>query len=487
MSKRISIKYTLLATTVIAAITLFFIPIYAIVQKNVYINLEKRHMTQFYQSLVSSVDFSDSDSISQFIGKSDISHYRIVVYNAKQKRVFTNRRSWNKEERRKERRIPKEFINEYFPNGQPQYSQHEDNPSDANITLRKIYYNENQRYYIFIQESLRNIGSIFSYINRVLIILLLLYILVCMTALFFTTQKITWSIQKLASIVKKFADKDYSVRFDEPLPEDEVGSLAKDFNQMADTIQDNIHSISNYNFLLKEDLNHLKKYENLRRKFVRNTTHELKTPLAIISSNVEMMALAKDSEKYDYYYNSAMEEIQKMSSLITNFLKYSTSETKVFQADFENINLSEALEHYCDKIAPTMRSKKLTFVRRIEEKLSVYASPIHLEQIFSNFITNAIFHASQKGHILVSLEAMEDIYHFSVYNDGTPIPEDQLDLIWEEFYSVNDRPSSNAGLGLFIVKEISVLNHTNCGILNHQQGVEFWYDFIPAGEEATPN
>ena len=478
MTKQISTKYTLLVTSVILIITFIFIPVYIVVQKNVYINLAKKHISLMYDNLVSSTDLSDYDALAEFF-KNDNSMrtYRVAIYNGQKKRIFSTDFFRKREVKENRRPIPDEFADEYSEKNVPEYSEYE--PDHAKLTLRKIYHAPDQDFYISIQANLENITSIFSYTNQFLILILIIYIFVCVISIYFAMVRVSESISKLTGVVKKFADQDYSVRFEEPIPTDEIGSLANNFNKMADTIQENINSIDNYNFLLKEDLNHLKEYENLRRKFVRNTTHELKTPLAIISSNVEMMSYTKDEAKRQYYYDSIMEEIQKMSMLITSFLKYSTNESEALQASFENINLSEIIGHLCDKITLTLQSKKIIFIRNIEERLFSNVSTIHVEHIFNNYLMNAISHTPQNGSIIISLQDMGERYRFSVYNDGKPIPKNQLPIIWNEFYTIGSSSTSNAGLGLFIVKEISVLNHTDCGIQNQDHGVEFWFDFIP--------
>ena len=89
MTKRISTKYTLLVTAVIIIISLIFIPIYIIVQKAVYIHSEKKHILQFYESLVSSVDLSDSDDIAKFFNNDSTHSYRTLIYNGQKKRIFS--------------------------------------------------------------------------------------------------------------------------------------------------------------------------------------------------------------------------------------------------------------------------------------------------------------------------------------------------------------------------------------------------------------
>ena len=118
------------------------------------------------------------------------------------------------------------------------------------------------------------------------------------------------------------------MRYKGKVHKDETGRLALSVNRMADNLQDQINDLNNYNFVLKEDNSRMLEYESMRKNVIRNITHDLKTPLAIISCQVEMMNSCEDSEKKDFYYQSAMEEIQKMSLMISEVLGLTLSERK---------------------------------------------------------------------------------------------------------------------------------------------------------------
>ncbi len=477
MTKSISTKYALLTVILITAVTLVFVPVYFFVHKSMYIRLETNDMYEFCDTFNNSVSFSDNDSIEDYLDDYNKKAYTITIYDETQNRIFTTLR-WRKNNPRnmQDKKIPIQHISEYSAEASPVYKEEDENETES-ILLRKIVKNNGKTYYIHIRETLKNIESVFTFTNEVLVIILIIYIIVCGILLFILTKGMTKSIRKLNDAVKRIAEKDYSVRYKGRLSNDEVGALASNFNDMADTIQDNINSIHNYNFLLKEDIDHLKEYENMRTKFVRNTTHELKTPLAIISSQVEMMNCAKDEEKRKYYFDSAMEEIQKMSELITSFLKYSANETEALKDKPQEINLSEKIEDLCQKISGNMQYKKLSFDYNIEPDLVLNFAESNIEYIFNNYIMNAIKHSPRGGKIRVELKSNDNIYKLSVYNDGTKIPEKKFDKIWTEFYSEN-KSNENVGLGLFIVKEVSLINHMDCGVYNHDNGVEFWFDFV---------
>lgn len=481
MTKRIAIKYAFLIVAVITAVSLIFVPVYIYVQKSIYINIESREIDEFCIEFKNEVDFSDIDEIENYLNDNNEKSYAINVYNSSQEQIFTNQRrkiNNNAENSTHTKKIPSHNISKYSTDSKPVYYE-KDTVDNENIALRKIIKNNGKEYYVLIRESLKNNESIFAYTNSILVFILIMYIIVCGVCLFLLINSLTKSIRTLNSAVKKISAKDYSVRYKGKFPNDEVGTLARNFNVMADTIQDNINSIRNYNFLLKEDIDNLKKYESMRTKFVRNTTHELKTPLAIISSQVEMMNCTEDEEKRDYYFNSAMDEIQKMSSLITSFLKYSVEETETFKNSSENINLSEKAKELCDKISGTMQSKKIDFKSTIQPGLYIEISETHIEHIFNNYLMNAMKYTPEGGKIRVSLKNEDSGYLLSVFNEGKKIPENQLEKIWNEFYSEN-KYDENVGLGLFIVKEISLINHMECGVKNKKNGVEFWFRFNKA-------
>ena len=464
----------------ITVVTMIFVPVYIYVQKSMFINLEIQSMSEFCNKITEAVNLNSDDDINNYLEENNEKSYTVIVYNSKQERIFTTQRftrnhNYEGEYSQHKRKIPKEYVDKYSVDSSPVHNEEDENGGET-ITLRKIVQNGGKTYYILFREKLRNIESVFLYTNEVLVAILVLYILVNGVLLFVLMRSLTKSIRSLNTAVKKISHKDYSVRYKGKFPNDEVGALASNFNDMANTIQDNINSINNYNFLLKEDLNHLREYESMRRQFVRNTTHELKTPLAIISSQVEMMKCIEDEDKRNYYYESAMEEIQKMSALITSFLNYSVQERGIF-SDVEEINVSSKVQELCDKCASLMLTKKINFTKSIERGHLAYIREAHLEHIFNNFITNAVKHTKPSGRIEVTLKKHGEGCRLSVFNEGEQISEDNLNKIWTEFFTFGGS-DENVGLGLFIVKEISEMYATECGTLNRDNGVEFWFDII---------
>lgn len=486
MFKKISVKYATQIVAVIAVVTLVFVPVYIFMQKSMYINMEMNAISDFSARIVAESDFSDAEDISDYLAENNEKNYTVSIYDSDRERVFTTRRYRALQRRSSDNpssplrqqtsvssTLKKRNAEKYKKDAEPSYT--EMKKGTEAIELRTLVKNGGEQYYLKLELKLKNSESIFAYTNRVLVIVMICFILVCGAALFILMNHVTKYIRKLNLAVNRIAEQDYSVRYEGHFTKDEVGTLAKNFNNMADTIQDNINRISNYNFLLKEDIDNLREYDSMRRRFVRNSTHELKTPLAIISSQVEMMNCVEDEEKRSYYYASAMEEIQKMSALITGFLKTSVQENGGAIKTPE-IKISETVENLCETYNALMLARNIKFHKVIEPGLTAAVKGEHAENVFNNFITNAVKHTREGGKIAVALKKKGNLCRLSVYNDGDKIGESELEKVWTERYSKGGS-EDNVGLGLFIVQEIANMYATNCGVINRDNGVEFWFDF----------
>ena len=102
-----------------------------------------------------------------------------------------------------------------------------------------------------------------------------------------------------------------------------------------------------------------------------------------------------------------------------------------------------------------------------------------IEEVLINYISNALNHVDDRRVVRVSVEKKDDIVRISVFNTGKCIPEDDIDKIWDKFYKVDKartREYGGSGVGLSIVKAIIENHHRQCGVINREDGVEFWFE-----------
>ena len=242
-------------------------------------------------------------------------------------------------------------------------------------------------------------------------------------------------------------------------------------------ISSNLNELNNYNYLLKTQNKELIEFDERRKKFIGAATHELKTPLAIISTQLEMMNMDND-EAMSEYYESIMEEIQKMSNLIREMLNSSFEGDIILSGPMKVDSLSELLDGMKDKYMGLFWSKKANCRFDIEDNIYINMNNEQIEQAINNYIINAYEHIPEKGTAVVTLKSVDDKAVISVFNNGHNIKEEELSKIWKGFYQTDERvKESNVGLGLYIVRNI-VKNHNGvCYAKNHHNGVEFVMEF----------
>lgn len=354
-------------------------------------------------------------------------------------------------------------------------SKHRNRPAyGSRITLRGKHQRGKNVYYIFISEDLQDTKNMVSYTNHFLIYLVVVSMVFGGISAMMLAYYFMRPIEKVNRVATKIANKDFTARYNGKYGKDEIGQLAKNINLMADNVQDYINRLNNYNFLLHEDIQNLQKHETMRRKMLREITHDLKTPLAIILSQTEMMQQTTSEEKRRHYYQSTVEEIEKMSNMITRVLQTSSQEQPVYIEKIERMNVSKFIEEHLSKYHDWFAQKQITILSDIEENCFINIAPMHFEQALNNFVNNAYRHTDIGKSIKISLYRENDNIVCAVYNDGAPIDKKLQEKIWDRFYQHGNKGEKhNIGLGLYIVQEIASLNGGSCEVTNEKNGVTF--------------
>ncbi|MGN0444814.1 MAG: histidine kinase dimerization/phospho-acceptor domain-containing protein [Acutalibacteraceae bacterium] len=474
MFKRLSTQITVLIVLILAVVMGSVSVFYIVNAKDIYVKNEINAMNEFCDKMIES-DMNRSE-IDALLSEYDVHSYGLRIFNSRHKRIFSNGVPF----------FEKEDTDSYFDKftAKDSAKKIERKNGVERIVVKKVVFVQDETYYIHIQESLKTVDAVFSHTNRFLLVGMFLFMLVSAVSIYILLTISTKSVGELNEAAQAMASGEYSTRYSGKYSNNEIGTLSRNFNTMADTIQENINKITNYNFLLKEDMARITEYDKMRKRVLSNVTHELKTPLAIISSQMEMMTYIDDPVKKKYYYESAISEVETMSALISRLLNFSSGEKDIFEAEAEKINLSWRIKSNISKMSPILRSKNIAYSAEIEEGCHLTIVPNHVDRIFNNYIINAIHHVSAGGKIVISLKSEKSGIRLAVYNDGEPIKEEDTVKIWTDFYKNENTDSEmTAGLGLFIVKEISIIDSDLCGVNNKRNGVEFWYLFKTVKEK----
>ena len=296
------------------------------------------------------------------------------------------------------------------------------------------------------------------------------------------TARLTRPITKLNRIAMKMAVLDFSERYNEN-NRDEIGTLGDSINSMSEQLEASIGELRQANKKLMEDIQNERRIDELRKEFISNISHELKTPIALIQGYSEGLKLNvnEDEDNKNYYCEVIEDEANKMNALVRKLLCLSELENTNVVLDRVDFDVTEMIKD-------TLKKKNLEFARKganvrfeYQENAAVMINADYYltEQVLQNYLSNALNHLSFSNDIIVGIEINEDKAVITVFNSGHNIPKDALENIWLSFYKVDKartREYGGTGLGLSIVKAIQNAHNSCCGVKNVEGGVLFWFD-----------
>ena len=298
----------------------------------------------------------------------------------------------------------------------------------------------------------------------------------------FLSGRITKPILEMAELSQKMKQLDFSAKY-QGTAHNEIQILGRNMNELSETLERTISELKNANAQLMQDIERRDQTEAMQREFISNVTHELKTPIALIQGYAEGLqdGMAEEKEDRDYYCGVIVDEARKMNGMVQKLLALAHLEFgQDNELNYENFDLLELIR------GNLRTSELLTDTQGIQVRLEqtepiyVWGDPFYAEEVFQNYFTNAVNHCDGEKRIDIRFERKENKVRICIFNTGTPIPEESLSRIWDKFYKVDKartREYGGSGVGLSIVKAIMELMHEDYGVCNHEDGVEFWYEF----------
>ena len=297
--------------------------------------------------------------------------------------------------------------------------------------------------------------------------------------IWFFGRRFTKPILEIDRVAQAVADRDFTKRVEETGKEDEIGILGRNINSMSQQIVSLIAELQAANKELEKDIDRQKQVDNMRKDFIANVSHELKSPLALLTMACE--TLKQDMPHIDkvFYYDIIQDESLRMGRMIKELLELSKLENGMIQMNHESLNFSELVDWVCSKNQVFLENKGIRVKKYIDENIFAAGDRFYLEQAVNNYLDNARRHIVEGGLLSICLNTQGNAVRFCVYNEGDRIPEAELEEIWESFYKSNKAHTyteeANAGLGLYIVKQIILAHEGHYGVQNKEDGVEFWF------------
>ncbi|MCB6993152.1 hypothetical protein LI177_06610 [bacterium 210820-DFI.6.37] len=213
---------------------------------------------------------------------------------------------------------------------------------------------------------------------------------------------------------------------------------------------------------LKKAAEESRKAELIRKEFVANVSHELKTPLTSISGFIETLqqGAAEDPEIRTKFIDIIAIETSRLKRLIEDLLVLSDIENKKESADEREFSVKEAIERTIQTLEPIAKEKQVTLLTELDETAVILGSVDRFCQMMVNLIENAIKYSDREGRVWIQAQCEDGQINVSVRDEGIGIAEEHLDRLFERFYRVDKSRSTKAGgtgLGLSIVKHIAAL------------------------------
>lgn len=205
-----------------------------------------------------------------------------------------------------------------------------------------------------------------------------------------------------------------------------------------------------------------RKAENIRKEFVANVTHELKTPLTSISGFVETLqdGAADNPQIRSKFLDIIAIETVRLKRLIEDILTISDIENKREINTDKDINVREAIEETIASIQPIIHAKNINIETHYAYEIYLGGNYDRFKQLMLNLIENAVKYSHNGGNVIIMAKKIDDEIHISVKDEGIGISQEHLTRLFERFYRVDESRNLKAGgtgLGLAIVKHIASL------------------------------
>jgi signal transduction histidine kinase len=228
---------------------------------------------------------------------------------------------------------------------------------------------------------------------------------------------------------------------------DELGVLAESMNEMTEVLQ---HTIEEERLA-----------EKTKTELITNVSHDLRTPLTLIMGYLRLLKDRNytDQQQAESYVNIAFSKSEKLKGLIEDLFEYTKLTNRGETLSLKRVCLNELLEQLLEEHVTHAESNQLTIFRALpSEKIWVDLDADKIIRVFDNLITNAVNYSFKPGQIKIAMFRDKDFVHVCISNRGTPIPQAELERLFDRFYRLDESRSSEtgggSGLGLAIAKSI---------------------------------
>ncbi|MBO5313282.1 MAG: HAMP domain-containing protein [Clostridia bacterium] len=333
-----------------------------------------------------------------------------------------------------------------------------DGTPDCVLSMRILTDSEGNAYLLILNASVVPMKSTIRTIRLILVLFTAVIVLISVLISYLMSRQLSAPIQKITKSAGELKNGDYNVRFDEDGPT-EVIELAKTLNVTAVELEN---------------------ADRIQKELIANISHDLRTPLTMISGYSEFM---RDfpSEITPENFQVIIDETARLNSLVNDLLDVSKLQSGTQSISIQKISLTKTIESTVARYSSltSHTEYKISFIH--EGEVFVMADETRLLQVVYNLINNAINYTGEDKTVTVRQDVLDDVVRISIIDTGEGISEENLPLIWDRYYKVDKvhkRAILGTGLGLSIVKNILLLHNSRFGVSSEPgKGSTFWFEF----------
>lgn len=322
--------------------------------------------------------------------------------------------------------------------------------------------------YLFVSADNEEQGAFVGSMLKIFLICAVTVLAVSFILTYFVTLKMVRPLREMSAAAKKFGQGDFTtrIRIDS---DDEIGQLAMSFNNMARSLSE---------------------LESMRRSFIANVSHELKTPMTSIAGFIDgILDGTIDPDQERHYLRIVSDEVKRLSRLVRSMLNLSRIEAGELKVQTTPFNILEIICETVFSFEQSIEQKNLDIRGLDTDKVMVDADPDLLHQVVYNLIDNAVKFVNPGGYLEFSFSVDANMTYVGIRNSGEGLSKEEIPRVFDRFYKT-DRSrgvdKNGVGLGLYLVRSIINL-HGGDIIVKSMQGeyTEFVFS-VPTAKTKNP-
>lgn len=311
--------------------------------------------------------------------------------------------------------------------------------------------------FVLITALVTPVSSVISTIHMQLAIVSIVFLIFSVVLSVIVARRISKPLDEINTGVKELAKQNYNLEFN--------SSGYREAKELSDTL--NVTRME------------LQNVENLRQELIANISHDLRTPLTMITGYAEVMR-DLPGENTPENIQVIIDESNRLTNLVNDMLDLSKLQSGAIEIEREEFNLTGAIDDIFQRYAKLIEQDGYDIKFIADKNAYVYADEIKIGQVVYNFINNAINHCGEDKTVIVTQKTTEKRVRIEVTDHGEGIDDEKLQYIWDRYYKVDKthkRGVIGTGLGLSIVKNILDLHGARYGVKSKvDSGSTFWFE-----------